>query len=110
MVVHGAGFAVHDAARGANDGAAKHLADALVPHAHPQQRQVRPKLPDYLQRYPAVLRPPCRMAEATVSLPTYVGGSFWTLLTVPRKYVALMAARIANGTDCLRLGGVSNTV
>ena len=40
----GRDFAVHDAAGCAHDAAAKHLADALVAHAHAEQRQARPQL------------------------------------------------------------------
>ena len=58
VVVHRAGLAVHDAAGRPDDGAAEDLADALVPHAHAQQRKVGAQLPDNLQRYAAVLRAP----------------------------------------------------
>ena len=49
-VVHQRRLAMHYATGGAHDAAAEHLADALVAHAHPEERKLGPQLPHYLKR------------------------------------------------------------
>lgn len=52
---------MHDAAGRAHHLPAKHLPDALVPHAHAKDREAqRPQLLNYLQRDARVLGPACR--------------------------------------------------
>ena len=59
----GRDLAMHDARGGAHDAPAEYLPNALVPHAHAEQRHARPQLPDRLQGDARVLWPPCTGAR-----------------------------------------------
>jgi len=64
----GGDLAVHDAGGRTHNLPAKHLADALVAHAHTEERHAGAQLAHRLHRNPRVLRPPCqRKASASVT-------------------------------------------
>lgn len=66
-------LAMHEAAWRTDDVAAKGFTDALVSHAHAEQRNERPELPDCLERNPRLLRLACHgTSRDTPSALSYV--------------------------------------